>query len=94
MRIIGNKKKTETESPIWSFEPGDLIVPHDGAKWAFYWRDGAKLDPKYKYHVATSAERYYFNSWMFNGYKLMGAMDAHEYPIKNFNTYVINYKDL
>lgn len=92
MKIIGSQPVHIVD--ISSFKDGDLIVPNNGVMWSFYWKTGAILNPDYTYHIANSAQRSYFNKRIANGYKLVGAVDSHDYPIKNFNTYVINYKDL
>ena len=96
MRIIGAKPISESEqyTEVCDFEDGDLIVPQHGVMYSFKWKDGAELDCNFKYHKANSAEENYFYKRIYNGYKLVGATEGSDLLTKNFNIYVINYKDL
>jgi len=93
MKIINSPVVTNLNVE-YDFNEGDLIFSSKGPMWCFKWKKGAKLDKSYTYHIATSAEENYFWKRIYNGYELIGAIDFDDFLYKNFNTFVINHKDI
>ena len=55
------KKPTEATKEVkYDFKQGDLVVPNTGIENAFFFQRNMKLNPKYLYHKANSAEETYF----------------------------------
>ena len=58
---VTKKKNTKPAKPtINNFKQGDLLIPSNGIKNAFYFQMNMKLSDNYNYKVANSAERTYF----------------------------------